>query len=107
MYKLNISVESTRRGDILDSVKPVHTLVLSKIPTCPTAFNLDPYYQLKLNNGEYVEIGCSWSKNDETSLLISKDGMTLLNARSDGKIDIDVVLSDGLQYQFKLTKDSK
>ena len=107
MYKLEITVEGAWRGSTLDTVKPVCTLTLSKVRTCPTVFNLDPYYRLKLSDGDYVDIGCSWTKNDDTGLLISKDHVTLLSLGSKGEYVIDLVLSDGLQYQFKLIKDTR
>ncbi len=104
MYKLEITVEGTWRGDILDTVKPVCTLSLAKSPISPSVFNLDPYFQLKLSNGDCVEIGCSWTKSNDTGLRISRENGTLLNLETKGEYRTEMVLGDGLQYQFKLTK---
>lgn len=99
--ELEITVESTWRGPILDTVSPVLNIKLE--PDADRLGSLCVEKELKLTNRSAVKVWCIYRNFEEFILHVyDSDLKTIFKVESPSKFYTEAVLPDGKQYQFKL-----
>ncbi|SEI13802.1 hypothetical protein SAMN05660691_04127 [Rheinheimera pacifica] len=99
--ELSVTVESTWRGPILDTVFPVLKATLEPDSDRPGSLSLEQ--EIKLADSSVVKVWCIYRGGEEFILHVyDSEFRTLFKVESPSKFYTEAVLPDGKQYQFKL-----
>jgi len=101
-YRLTVSRESCWRGCILDTVTPLVNLDLE--PLGKESQSLHAETKIKLTNGEEVTVACGYSPWGTFGIGVNSGLKRFPQVQAEGPISMDLVLNDGLLYQFSLKK---
>lgn len=99
--ELLVTVESTWRGAILDTVSPVLRAILEPHSDRPGSLSIEQ--EIKLADSTVVKTWCIYRDSEEFILQVYDSELrTLFKVKSPSNFYAEAVLPDGKQYQFKI-----
>jgi hypothetical protein len=106
--KLEVTIESCWRGDILDTVAKIAEFELHAHESIPGLFGLErgKEQQITLTNKEIVYIWVAKTTNGSCLFSITFNNKKIVSVEAESNIYVEAYLPDAKLYQFKLTEQA-